>query len=1046
MAYVSPAHSNATVTSKRLPGTLTLGRHSGRESGGAYSTSSSVYGAHTRVAAGPAASPLEYAAVRYGGSGGGAAPAQLHRGGAATTSPGALPSTRTRGSSVGARGLLGGRASPAGPPPAAALAQSPVYSPPSARGFGSSGGDSVIIQSYTGPTRTLVSSSSNSSSSYAVATYDAAVATTASPSSSSSPTVRAYLSSYSPQGAAPAAPGFGAGRAAPPQQQPTSSSPHKPSPRSNHAGTIVRAPAGAGCGAAGTHATTAPEHAVAPAYGGGYSDVADRRISSSSSGVGGATSSTGHHHQQHAQPHAAQHHAPQGRVQHATAAVSPRHDAGALPPPRLNMAAVAAQQSAAPVDEGAAAASLSLARRPGVALPAGGEPSPAGSRSPLAIMQRALSRLFSSSTSASAAAAAPLPTTSQRMTSSQASHYLSGGGGGATDGAVALPSRLPLLQRDYSSSRLSTGGSSAASAAPTVDNRAARASSSASATSTSGRSRSVSGTSRVSSWRGGVAAAPTSSSPATAAGGGTATQLQLRHLSSSSGGGTSAGGHTSAPQTAAVSARAAASARPASGASSDYELPSSSAAVAVLRPDSPREPPPAAAEPVSARRRSGSRGPSAAGSSTSASSGRKSAAAAGGSRYDYDYGALAAAVPALDGDPTEASGDVGGAGAMPLSPPVVTAATTAAATPPPAARRRAGSGAPTTAADVGASPSSPAWHPSFHAPSSAASSPTHPGGIVGLANLGNTCYMNSLLQCLSNVPPLRAYFASGAYAGDVNPRSPSRGEVASALGRLLSEMWQPGPLEGPHRVVTPSDFKRVLSTSVGGTRFAGYAQHDAHEALRFLVEALCDDTNRVRAPPAYRELDAPPAQPDAAVSADWWAYYRQRNDSVPWALFTGQLKTSVTCASCGTVHRAFDPFQDLQLPLTGGGGGGGISSLLGLSGGGGEDGGALPLARCLRDFTASEALTGDNAYYCSVCRTHRDATKTMALFRLPRVLVLQLKRFSSSGWRRSKVGTPVSFPVRGLDVAPFCAAECEWRLVPAWWAGVGRGVSSFAPR
>ena len=66
------------------------------------------------------------------------------------------------------------------------------------------------------------------------------------------------------------------------------------------------------------------------------------------------------------------------------------------------------------------------------------------------------------------------------------------------------------------------------------------------------------------------------------------------------------------------------------------------------------------------------------------------------------------------------------------------------------------------------------------------------GGLAGLGNLGNTCFMNSSLQCLSHAAPLARMFLSGAYRQDINKDNPlgNRGELAEAFGMLLKLLWQ----------------------------------------------------------------------------------------------------------------------------------------------------------------------------------------------------------------------------------------------------------------
>lgn len=182
-------------------------------------------------------------------------------------------------------------------------------------------------------------------------------------------------------------------------------------------------------------------------------------------------------------------------------------------------------------------------------------------------------------------------------------------------------------------------------------------------------------------------------------------------------------------------------------------------------------------------------------------------------------------------------------------------------------------------------------------PPPAAAASSEPRGLVGLMNLGNTCFMNSVISCLSNVPQLARYFTSGRYAADLNRTARgTRGRLAIAYGELMSSIWvdPPRPLGAFEQ---PSKLKAIVGTVAA--RFLGYDQQDAQELLRFLLDALHEDVNRVRVPPPYVELAEDPRASDAAMSEEWWRNYSARNDSELSALFAGQLKTTVVCGACG---------------------------------------------------------------------------------------------------------------------------------------------------
>uniref|UniRef100_A0A7N8XNC9 ubiquitinyl hydrolase 1 n=1 Tax=Mastacembelus armatus TaxID=205130 RepID=A0A7N8XNC9_9TELE len=182
-------------------------------------------------------------------------------------------------------------------------------------------------------------------------------------------------------------------------------------------------------------------------------------------------------------------------------------------------------------------------------------------------------------------------------------------------------------------------------------------------------------------------------------------------------------------------------------------------------------------------------------------------------------------------------------------------------------------------------------------------------GVCGLTNLGNTCFMNSALQCLSNTPPLTEYFLQSSYLEELNFTNPlgMKGEIAEAYADVIKQMWS-----GRHYSVVP----RVFKTKVGhfASQFLGYQQHDSQELLSFLLDGLHEDLNRVKNK-EYIELRDADGRPDQEVAEEAWRNHRRRNDSVIVDTFHGLFKSTLVCPECHKVSVTFDPFCYLSVPL-----------------------------------------------------------------------------------------------------------------------------------
>ena len=186
-------------------------------------------------------------------------------------------------------------------------------------------------------------------------------------------------------------------------------------------------------------------------------------------------------------------------------------------------------------------------------------------------------------------------------------------------------------------------------------------------------------------------------------------------------------------------------------------------------------------------------------------------------------------------------------------------------------------------------------------------------GLCGGYNLGNTCFMNSSIACLSNCYELTSYFLTKEFEKDINTKNKEGlgGKLAYAWYNLLRQYWMSNI-----RIGNPSDVKAAVSKKV--RKFSGFNQQDSNEFMTEFLSLLSEDLNRNNNKTYKAIKEKQENESEFECASRFWKVHLQRNDSVITDLFSGLLKSEVICSVCGFNNTTFDPFNTLNLAIPNG--------------------------------------------------------------------------------------------------------------------------------
>ncbi|QID78596.1 ubiquitin-specific protease doa4 [Saccharomyces pastorianus] len=285
---------------------------------------------------------------------------------------------------------------------------------------------------------------------------------------------------------------------------------------------------------------------------------------------------------------------------------------------------------------------------------------------------------------------------------------------------------------------------------------------------------------------------------------------------------------------------------------------------------------------------------------------------------------------------------------------------------------------------------------------------------VGLENLGNSCYMNCIIQCILGTHELTQIFLDDSYAKHININSKlgSKGILAKYFARLVHMMYKE-QVDGSKKIsISPIKFK--LACGSVNSLFKTASQQDCQEFCQFLLDGLHEDLNQCGSNPPLKELsqEAEARREKLSLriaSSIEWERFLTTDFSVIVDLFQGQYASLLKCKVCSHTSTIYQPFTVLSIPIPKK-----------------NSRNNITIEDCFREFTKCENLEVDEQWLCPHCEKRQPSTKQLTITRLPRNLIVHLKRFDNL---LNKNNDFVIYPFL-LDLTPFWANDFDGVFPP----------------
>lgn len=270
--------------------------------------------------------------------------------------------------------------------------------------------------------------------------------------------------------------------------------------------------------------------------------------------------------------------------------------------------------------------------------------------------------------------------------------------------------------------------------------------------------------------------------------------------------------------------------------------------------------------------------------------------------------------------------------------------------------------------------------------------------LFSVRNLGNTCYINSIIHCLRHNKDLHIYLTSEKFKRELKNKRLTLIESFSNIILQTQNIPQ-------RTVIRPVSFIKKFDKQF---HEVALIPQDAPEAINFILDRFHSAISK--------NVRITKISNITTQSSESWKKFYQKDFSEIINIFFGQYEILVKCNKCNHLSKSYAPFNDIQIELS------------------------KNLMRSLDIFLTEE----DVEKRCENCSTEQnvDMTKKYSISMFPQHLIIQIKRFKYINNRILKVNGSIDIPEL-IDLSKYYAYKNRYGMYALYAGIVHKGSPTF---